>query len=86
MHFECPVVVAEAALKHEEYISDSIRTLFKKARAEGDLETEVFLQWYITEQVEEEANAHDVLSGFTASHEDTAALHHFDHFLGKRKD
>ena len=85
-HFECPVVVAEAALKHEEYISDSIRTLFKKARAEGDLETEVFLQWYITEQVEEEANAHDVLSGFTASHEDTAALHHVDHFLGKRKD
>ena len=60
--------------------------MFKKARAEGDLETEVFLQWYITEQVEEEANAHDVLSGFTASHEDTAALHHFDHFLGKRKD
>ena len=78
--------VSEAALKHEEFISDSIRSLFKQARAEGDLETEVFLQWYITEQVEEEANAHEIVDGFKATEDDKAAFFSFDQSLKGRKE
>ena len=70
----------------EEFISDSIRSLFKQARAEGDLETEVFLQWYITEQVEEEANAHEIVDGFKATEDDKAAFFSFDQSLKGRKE
>lgn len=83
-HFTCPLKTAEAALAHEEYISDSIRKLFKQARDEGDLETEVFLQWFITEQVEEEVNANDIVQGFTAGKEAKALLYMFDATLAKR--
>lgn len=85
-HFDCPCQVSEAALKHEEFVSDSIRSLFKQARAEGDLETEVFLQWYITEQVEEEANAHEIVDGFKATEDDKAAFYSFDQSLKSRKE
>lgn len=85
-HFDCPCTVSEAALKHEEFVSESIRNLFRQAREEGDLETEVFLQWYITEQVEEEANAHEIVDGFKATEDDKAAFFSFDQSLKGRKE
>ncbi len=45
----------EAALEHEKYISSKIHELVRLARELGDLPTENFLQWFVTEQVEEEA-------------------------------
>lgn len=83
-HFTCPLEAAKAALAHEEYISGSIRDLFKLARAEGDLETEVFLQWFITEQVEEEVNANDNVQGFTAGKDCKGLAYMFDASLAKR--
>jgi ferritin len=84
-HFDCPIKTAEAALHHEEYISDSIRTLYRQAREEDDLETMSLLKWYIDEQVEEEANAHEVVDGFTAGKECKGLMFMFDHHLGERK-
>jgi ferritin len=52
----------EQALKHEQFITASINDLVDLARKENDHATEVFLQWFVTEQVEEEANASDVLA------------------------
>lgn len=63
-HYSNPLDVAKDSLAHEEAVSASIRSIFKLAREEGDLETEVFLQWYLTEQVEEEVNARDNVAGF----------------------
>lgn len=83
-HFDCPLKVAEASLAHEQYVSESIRTIFKAARAEGDIETEVFLQWFISEQVEEEANATDVKAGFEAAGECKGLRYMFDAKLGER--
>lgn len=83
-HFDCPLEVAKAALAHEEYVSSSIRTIFKAACEEGDLETEIFLQWFITEQVEEEANATEVRDGFEAAGECKGLRHMFDAQLGAR--
>lgn len=51
----------EAALKHEQHITSRIYNLVKVAREEGDIATEIFLQWYVTEQVEEEANASEIV-------------------------
>ena len=53
-HYDNPLDVAKDSLAHEEAVSASIRSLVKLAREEGDLETEIFLQWYVTEQIEEE--------------------------------
>lgn len=83
-HYDCPLKVAEAALAHEEYVSESIRTIFRAAREAGDLETEVFLQWFITEQVEEEASATEVRDKFARAGECKAVLELVDDELGKR--
>lgn len=63
-HYDNPLDVAKDSLAHEEAVSASIRSLVKLAREEGDLETEIFLQWYVTEQIEEEVNARDNITGF----------------------
>ena len=49
--------VFEEALAHEEMISDSIRKIVKEAREAGDRAAELFLDWYVLEQVEEETAA-----------------------------
>jgi ferritin len=49
------------ALKHEEHITQCIFNLKDLARAESDHATDVFLEWFVTEQVEEEANARAVI-------------------------
>ena len=54
------------------------------AREEGDLETEVFLQWFITEQIEEEVNARDNVTGFEKAQGCEGLLFMFDAHLGNR--
>jgi len=48
-------------LAHERFVTKCIHELVKLAREEGDLATEFFLHWYVTEQVEEESNADGIL-------------------------
>ncbi|MDA3843306.1 MAG: ferritin [Candidatus Kapabacteria bacterium] len=48
-------------LAHEREVTESINNLVRIAREEGDYATENFLQWFVAEQVEEEANVSDVL-------------------------
>ncbi len=49
----------EDALAHEEYITKNINELTDLAIAERDHSTKTFLQWYVDEQVEEEAVANE---------------------------
>ena len=53
--------VYQEVLDHERAVTASINNLVKIAREENDFATDNFLQWYIAEQVEEEANVSDVL-------------------------
>ncbi len=55
--WESPIAVFENAYRHECYISDRINKLVALAREENDTPTENFLQWFVEEQVEEEATA-----------------------------
>ena len=50
-----PLAVFEDALKHEQMVTASINALVDKARDERDHATTSFLQWFVDEQVEEEA-------------------------------
>ena len=56
-----PLGLFQSALAHEEHISKCIFELKDLARAESDHATDVFLEWFVTEQVEEEANARAVI-------------------------
>jgi len=51
----------EKTLEHEKGVTAMINNLVKLARKEDDYATESFLQWYVTEQVEEEANPTDII-------------------------
>lgn len=55
--FKSALEIAEETYKHELKVTDLIHKLVYLARDEKDLATENFLQWYVKEQVEEEANS-----------------------------
>lgn len=77
--------VAKTVLEHEKLVTSKICDLRKLAIDEGDQATEVFLQWFISEQVEEEENATDVVSMFEAAGDDKAMQFTVDGILGKRQ-
>jgi ferritin len=49
-------------LAHEQYITSSINDLMELAISKKDHATQIFLEWYITEQVEEEENDNDMIA------------------------
>lgn len=53
--------VFQEVLKHEEYISASINDLYAISTKEKDYSTANYLQWYITEQIEEESSVRSIL-------------------------
>lgn len=55
--WESPREAFEAASKHEQYISKRINDLAELAETEKDRPAAILLQWFVSEQVEEEANA-----------------------------
>lgn len=83
-HYSNPLDVAKDSLAHEEAVSASIRSIFKLAREEGDLETEVFLQWYLTEQVEEEVNCQRQCCRLRKAKDCDGLLYMFDAHLADR--
>ncbi len=55
--FASVVAIAEAALAHEEKVTQQINDLVALAEKEKDYATRSFLQWFVDEQVEEIASA-----------------------------
>lgn len=51
----------EQTLKHEQFITASINDLIDVALKERDHATNIFLQWFVTEQIEEEENDRDII-------------------------
>ncbi len=48
-------------LKHEQYISDSINEIVAKTIEEKDFTSHNWIQWFVTEQIEEESQVRDLL-------------------------
>ena len=65
-------------LAHEEYISASINELYGFAVGEKDYSTGNFLQWYITEQMEEESLMRTILDKIKLVGGDKAGMFHID--------
>jgi ferritin len=60
--FESPLDMFEKTLKHEQFVTKRINDLVDLAIKEKDHATNIFLQWFITEQIEEEANDNDIIA------------------------
>jgi ferritin len=80
-----PQAAFAQAYKHEQKVTASINKLVDLARAEGDHAAEVFLAWFVTEQVEEEASASAIVEKFKLAGDNPGALLMLDHELGKRE-
>lgn len=60
--WDSPLACIEAVLEHEKHVTYLINNLVDLAIQEKDHATNIFLQWFVTEQVEEEDNVNAVLN------------------------
>jgi ferritin len=58
---ETPMSLFQKSLAHEQHITGCIFKLKDLARSESDHATDVFLEWFVKEQVEEEASVQSVI-------------------------
>jgi ferritin len=77
--------VAEEVAAHEARVTASIQDLYELALKEKDYAAQVMLQWFITEQVEEEKSAADLVAKLKLIEERGTAVLMLDHRLSKRK-
>ncbi len=76
--------VAEEVAAHEAFVTASIYALYETALKEKDYPAQVMLQWFISEQVEEEKNAAEIVANLKLIEERGTAVLMLDHRLGKR--
>ncbi|MBU0497876.1 MAG: ferritin [Candidatus Thermoplasmatota archaeon] len=60
--FKDPMDMFQKTLKHEQFITKSINELINLAIKEKDHATQIALQWFVTEQIEEEGNDNDIIA------------------------
>lgn len=82
--FGSPTKLFEQVLAHEQEVTSLIEQLYRKAVAEQDHATQVFLQWFISEQVEEEKTASQILETLRMAGDNKVALLMLDRELGAR--
>ena len=76
--------VFKAVQKHERGVSEAIDGLHAVAVAQKDTATQVFLQWFVSEQVEEEATAAEIVDKLTLIGDKPATILYLDKEYGKR--
>jgi len=80
-----PLAVFEATLEHEQKVTGLINDLVEIANNERDHATQIFLQWFVSEQVEEEDNVGGVLEQLKLMGEAQGGLFMIDRELAKRR-
>ena len=82
--WESPLAAFEAAYKHEQHITGRIDTLVSVAEEEKDRASMVFLQWFVSEQVEEEATAKGIVDKLKMFGDAKHAIYMLDRELAQR--
>ena len=85
VEFGSPLEVFERALEHEQKVTAMINDLYGLAVMENDYASQTFLQWFVTEQVEEEKNTGDVVETLKMVGDKSEALFLLDRELGQRR-
>ena len=83
--WKSPLAAFEAAYAHEQKVTGRINDLVNLAISEKDHATNAFLQWFVNEQVEEEASADQIVQNLKMAGDSAGALLMIDHELGKRQ-
>lgn len=84
MTWKDPLHVFTETLKHEEYVTKRINDLVDLAIKEKDHASNNFLQWYVSEQVEEEDSANDIINKLKLIGKEVGNLFMLDKELGAR--
>lgn len=82
--FDSPLSVFEAALANERKVTAAINSLYALAQQETDYPSQVLLQWFITEQVEEEKTAQQAIDQLRMAGKDPSAILMLDQLFGNR--
>lgn len=82
--FDSPLDMFEKTLAHEQFITKSINELVDMAISQKDHATQIFLEWYVTEQVEEEDNDNEILAQLRLIGDNAHALLMLDRELSSR--
>jgi len=83
-NFENPLRAFEMTLEHEQFITDNINKLMDLAISGNDHAARSFLQWYVDEQVEEEASADKLLKQLTMIKDNAHGILMLDRELASR--
>jgi ferritin len=83
--FKDMLEVFENTREHERSVTASIHAIVEQALAEKDYATHTFMQWFVTEQVEEEATVQNILSKVKRIKDNPSALYMLDTELAARK-
>jgi len=82
--WDSPMAIFEATLEHEQKVTGLINDLVEIAHEERDHATNIFLQWFVSEQVEEEENVGGVLEQLKLMGDAQGGLFMIDRELAKR--
>jgi ferritin len=85
-HYTSPLEVFKETLAHEQEVTHLIHEMYRVALEIKDFPAQILLQWYITEQVEEEKQAQNIVGQIEAVGDNIAALMKIDSKVGKRED
>jgi ferritin len=81
-----PLEVFEEILKHEQKVTGLIYKIYEAALKENDYPTQVMLQWFINEQVEEEKNAGLIVDQLKMLGASAGSLYNYDRHVGRREE
>jgi len=84
VEFGSPLDMFEKTLAHEQFVTKSINGLMDQAISEKDHATQIFLQWFVTEQIEEEANDNEIIDKLKLAGQEGNGLFMIDKELGVR--
>lgn len=84
--YSTPLAAFKQVAEHEAHVTASIYSVYEVALAEKDYPAQVMLQWFISEQVEEEANAAEIVANMERIEAHDTAVLMLDHRMGKRSE
>ena len=82
--FGSPLAVFERALENERAVTASINELYSLVQKEGDFASQPLLDWFVTEQVEEEATVGQIVDDLRRVGDQGEGLYLLDKELGRR--
>ena len=74
----------QAALEHEQRVSEAIRGLYRRAEQADDLDSRPLLNWFLSEQLEEESTVNEIVGRITLTDNDGPGLLRLDDELAQR--